>query len=208
VFAGGFFLLILGLTELAWLAGLFTASLAAAGAAYYIFVYTLILKRRSAHGVVPGGLAGLFPLLVAWSATGVPADRLLLFICAFVFLWSPPHFWALALAKGDDYRRAGFPTLRDTRGEAEARLHILLYVTGLLSLSFLPLLDGMAGPRYLVGALAAAALLSIGVASLFGGRPQRGAWLVYKLSGPYLALILAAMVLDRLAGEPATVALW
>jgi protoheme IX farnesyltransferase len=153
-------------------------------------------------------MAGLFPPLAAWSAAGTPAGPRLLFLCTLVFLWSPPHFWALALARGDDYRRAGFPTLPALRGDAEARLHILLYVTALLCLSFAPLAAGMAGPSYLAGALLAAGLLAAGVVSLFRGEPRTGAWLVYKLSGPYLALILLALVLDSLAGQPTLLASW
>jgi protoheme IX farnesyltransferase len=197
-----------GLIALVWLAGPPSALLAAAGATYYTVIYTLLLKRRTAHGVVPGGVAGVFPVLVAWTATGVAPDRTLLFICAFVFLWSPPHFWSLVLAKGEDYRRAGFPNLPESRGESETRLHILLYAAALLSLSFVPLLDGTAGGSYLVGALPASALLVLGAIVLFRRPSSRSAWLVYKLSGPYLALIMAAMVFDRLtAAQPQTLAL-
>ena len=102
-------------------AGGLAAAFAVLGAAYYVLVYTLLLKPHTALSSVPGALAGVFPALIGWAATGAPWSGSLLFLCALVFVWSPPHFWALALAREDDYRASGIPTPAVAYGERACR---------------------------------------------------------------------------------------
>ena len=101
---------------------------AAAGAAYYVVVYTMLLKPRTPLSAVPGALAGVFPALIGWAATGAAWSGSILFLCALVFVWSPPHFWALALAREDDYIASGIPTPAVAYGERACRLLIAGFV--------------------------------------------------------------------------------
>lgn len=201
-------LLLVGLLELALMVGLLPAILAALGALFYLIVYTFPLKKRMTHGVVPGGLAGLFPALVGWSATGEPASLGLVFLCVLVFLWSPAHFWALDLLRFEEYRAAGFRTLTGMRGPGETKLHICLYLAAVVCVSLLPAGAGLLGSGYLAVAVTGAAVAAFLGHRLLRDRGTNSARLLYKLSGPYLGLLLAAMVFDRLAGAPPAVALW
>ena len=99
-----------GVLALWAVAGGLAALLALAGVAYYVVVYTLVLKPHMALSSIPGSLAGVFPALIGWAATGAPPSGALLFVCALIVVWSPPHFWALALAREDDYDASGVPT--------------------------------------------------------------------------------------------------
>ena len=109
-------------------AGGLAAAFALLGAAYYVIVYTMLLKPRTALSSVPGALAGVFPALIGWAATGAAWSPGILFLCALVFVWSPPHFWALALARGDDYRASGIPTPAIAYGEPACRRLIAAFV--------------------------------------------------------------------------------
>ncbi|TVQ83413.1 MAG: protoheme IX farnesyltransferase [Micavibrio sp.] len=132
------------------------AGLLAAASLFYIFIYTIWLKRRTPQNIVIGGAAGAFPPMIGWAAvTGsVSFESLLLF--ALIFFWTPPHFWALALYRNADYKRAGVPMLPVVAGDGATRKQIMVY-TGLLAvLSVLPYAIGMAGLFY----LAAAAVLN------------------------------------------------
>jgi protoheme IX farnesyltransferase len=119
----------------------------------YAVVYTVYLKRATPQNIVIGGAAGAAPPVLGWAAvTGsVDAHALLLFLI--VFAWTPPHFWALAIARRDDYAKAGVPMLPVTHGDAFTRLHILLYTILLVVVSLLPYLTRMSGLLYLAGAL-------------------------------------------------------
>ena len=190
----GLALVSLGLGGLLAASGPLAALLGAAGLAYYLGVYTILLKPRSPHGVVPGGLAGVFPPLIGWAATGRPLTLAVVYLCALVFFWSPPHFWALALARRDEYARAGIPTLPVVRGSRDTRWEIFAYSLAVVGLSLLPVSQGSLGAVYLATALAAgAAFLGLSWALARSGSPER-AWRFYRLSGPYLALLLVGMV--------------
>jgi protoheme IX farnesyltransferase len=176
------------------------AFLAAAGLLGYVFVYTLWLKPLTPQNIVIGGAAGAVPPLVGWAASsgGLALESLWPF--AIVFVWTPPHFWALALLIKDDYARTGVPMLPVVAGDAATRRQILGYSLGLVALTVLPWLTGLFGTLYLVCALALGAGFA-GLAALLAARPSRQAALrVYLGSLAYLALLFCAMAADRVLG--------
>lgn len=153
----GAFALILGSLSMLILVGLvniITAALTFASLIGYAFVYTMYLKRATPQNIVIGGATGAAPPILGWAAvTGeVHPHALLLFLI--IFVWTPPHFWALAIAKKHEYEKARLPMLPVTHGVAYTRLHILLYTILLLPVSLLPFAVRMSGWLYLVGALA------------------------------------------------------
>ena len=178
--------------------GALAALLAAGGVAYYVVVYTLLIKPRSALSSLPGGLAGVFPALIGWTAAGGGLGSHIVFLCALIAVWSPPHFWALAFALQDDYLASGVPTPPVALGERAAAGMILAAATALVAVSLLPVLTGMYGAGYLlVAAPTGLAFLAL-AGDLARRRRRTTAWLLHKLSGPYLAALLLAMVAERL----------
>jgi heme o synthase len=119
---------------------------------FYVFVYTVWLKRRTPQNIVIGGAAGAFPPVIGWAAVTGSVDLIPLVLFAIVFIWTPPHFWSLALWANDDYRRAGVPMLPVVAGAKETRRQILLYTLVLVPLSLVPFFVGFSGPLYGVGA--------------------------------------------------------
>lgn len=173
------------------------AALSLAGLLGYVLVYTLWLKPLTPQNIVIGGAAGAVPPLVGWAAAtgGLSAQALWLF--AIVFLWTPPHFWALALLIKDDYVRTGVPMLPVVRGERATRRQILGYALALAAVSIAPALTGLFGAAYAIAALALGGGLA-GLAAALVLRPSRRAALrVYLASLAYLALLFSAMALDR-----------
>lgn len=179
-------------------AGGTAAALALGGAAYYVLVYTLVLKPRMALSSIPGSLAGAFPILIGWAATGAPPSGEVLFVCALVVVWSPPHFWALSLARDDDYRAAGIPTPATRYGGDVARRLITGFVAALAVVAAVPYATGLFGLPYATTALVATVLLGALTLRLQTAKSQAAAWTLFKSSGPYLAVVLVAAVLDQL----------
>jgi len=173
------------------------AALALAGLLGYVFVYTLWLKPRTPQNIVLGGAAGAMPPLVGWAAATGELSAQALWPFAIVFLWTPPHFWALSLLISDDYARTGVPMLPVVRGEVATRRQILGYAALLVGVSVGPVITGLLGTLYLVSALA----LGIGFSALaviLLARPSRAAARrLYLSSLAYLALLFVAMALDR-----------
>jgi protoheme IX farnesyltransferase len=182
-------------------AGSLAAAFALFGAAYYVVVYTMLLKPRTPLSSIPGALAGVFPALIGWAATGAAWSGSILFLCALVFVWSPPHFWALALAREDDYRASGIPTPAVAYGERACRLLIAGFVAAVTVLTLVPAAAGDFGAVYLAAALAAGAVLWVFTARLLTRRDDRAAWALFKLTGPYLAVVVAAAVAGHLLGH-------
>ena len=179
-------------------AGGLAAVFALLGAFYYVVVYTLLLKPRTALSAVPGGVAGVFPALIGWAATGAAWSGAILFLCVLIPVWSPPHSWALTLALGDDYRASGIPTPPARYGEEATRRLIAGFVAALTVVLAAPLGAGLFGAVYAAGAVVAAVLLWAFTVRLLG-RPTGGAaWALFKATGPCLALVLAAAVADQL----------
>jgi heme o synthase len=173
------------------------SALALAGLLGYVFVYTLWLKPLTPQNIVIGGAAGAVPPLVGWAAAtgGLTLDALYPF--AIVFLWTPPHFWALSLLVKDDYDRAGIPMMPVARGDLSTRRQILVYSVVLLALTVLPFVTGLFGAAYLVVALVlGGALVGLSVDLLI--RPSQAAAVRLHLASlAYLALLFAAMAVDR-----------
>ena len=175
-----------------WLA----AGLAVLGLLLYVFLYTLWLKRTTTHNIVIGGAAGAVPPLVGWAAAtgGLSLEALMLF--AIVFFWTPPHFWALALILRPDYEAAGVPMLPNVRGEAETARQIVLWTLVLVGVSLLPAAAGFAGPLYLAAAAVLGGAFVMSSARLVARPDPARARRTFSYSMLYLALLLAAMVVD------------
>jgi protoheme IX farnesyltransferase len=174
-----------------------TAALTFASLIGYAVIYTVYLKRATPQNIVIGGAAGAAPPVLGWTAvTGeIHGDALILFLI--IFIWTPPHFWALAIAKKDDYERAGIPMLPVTHGNEFTRLFILLYTILLVLVTVLPYLTGMSGLIYLLTALGLGAGF-LGYAVRL--RSDEGLDLpmrVFRFSINYLMILFAALLVDH-----------
>ncbi|HEX2217307.1 MAG TPA: heme o synthase [Gemmatimonadales bacterium] len=175
-----------------------SAWLALGGLLFYVFVYTIWLKRSSPQNIVIGGAAGAFPPLVGWAAVTGGLDLAAVYLFAIIFYWTPPHFWALALVKQADYARAGVPMMPVVRGEARTKYEMLVYTLILLPLTVLPFFFGALGPFYGVAAvLLGARLLWHCVRVTRARQVTPVAWGMYRYSLLYLALLFVAMGVDR-----------
>jgi protoheme IX farnesyltransferase len=173
------------------------AALLALTIAFYVFVYTMLLKRRTPQNIVIGGAAGALPPMVGWAAVTGDVGLASLSLFAIIFMWTPPHFWALSLYRANDYARAGVPMLPVVAGHESTRRHILAYTLALLPVSLLPLALGFAGPVYGAIALAFGGAFVLLAARLWRDRTQRTATRTFRFSIVYLFAVLAALVLDR-----------
>src|SRR6266545_2162216 len=173
------------------------ALLSLAGYLYYVFVYTRWLKRTTPSNIVIGGGAGAFPPLVGWAATTGGLTLPALFLFAIIFYSTPPHFWALALIREKDYARANVPMLPVVAGSAETKRQILLYTILMLALTIMPTPLQMFGIPYLLMAIGLGAIFLRYVIRLLRQDTTAAAWGLYKFSLLYLALLFAAMVVDR-----------
>jgi protoheme IX farnesyltransferase len=173
-----------------------TAVLALVGNLFYVLVYTRWLKRTTPLSIVIGGAAGAVPPLVGWAAATGNVSLAALLLLAIVFVWTPPHFWSLALLIKDSYRAAGVPMLPVVRGERETTRQILLYSTVLVTVTLLPWAFGSAGLAYLASALALGAAFVWLAYRLRRETTPRRAVLLFHYSLLYLALLFAALALD------------
>ncbi|TMC51194.1 MAG: protoheme IX farnesyltransferase [Chloroflexi bacterium] len=194
-----------GLSALAFLvltvfADLLAAVLAMSALLFYVFVYTMYLKRTSMQNIVIGGAAGAVPPLVGWAAVTGRLDLTALFLFAIVFYWTPPHFWALALLVRGDYQRAGVPMLPVVAGERHTRSQIVLYTVILVVVTLLPMLAHSFGAVYLAGAAGLDAVFLTLALRLWTAPATRSAALLFHYSLLYLALLFAVAALDRVIG--------
>jgi protoheme IX farnesyltransferase len=173
-----------------------TAHLALAGGLFYVLVYTRYLKRSTPQNIVIGGAAGAVPPLVGWAAATGNLTLPALVLFAVVFLWTPPHFWALALLIKRDYAAAGVPMLPVVRGEDETARQIVVYTVALVAFTLAPALWGMFGLVYLVAAAALGATFLALAWMLRRERTPARASLLFHYSLLYLALVFVAMALD------------
>ncbi len=173
------------------------AALSTGGLLYYVLIYTIWLKRRSSQNIVIGGAAGAFPPLVGWAAVTGDLSLGALYLFAIIFYWTPPHFWALALMRKEDYARAKVPMLPVVRGDKETRLQILLYTLLMIALTLIVVPLQLMGLIYLVAALVLNAKFLFDALRLYRQPSNQSALALYKYSLLYLALLFAAMALDR-----------
>jgi protoheme IX farnesyltransferase len=182
---------------LAFLVNLLTAALTFASLIGYAVIYTLWLKRATSQNIVIGGAAGAAPPVLGWAAVtnSVEPNALLLFLI--IFVWTPPHFWALAIARREDYARAGIPMLPVTHGVEHTRLQVLLYTVLLTLVTLMPFLTHMSGLLYLAVALALnAGFIYYALALKITAReelPMR----VFRFSVRYLMWLFAALLVDH-----------
>jgi protoheme IX farnesyltransferase len=163
----------------------------------YAVIYTVILKPHTPQNIVIGGLSGAMPPALGWAAIAdsVPAEAWLLVLI--IFIWTPPHFWALALYRTNDYARAGLPMLPVTHGQQFTRLHILLYSVALLATTILPYIIGMNGWLYLISAIVLG-LIFIGYAwRLYKNYSDELSRSLFRFSILYLSLLFAALLVDH-----------
>ena len=193
----GIFLSILSVGIMAWLVNIPSSALLATTILYYVFVYTMWLKRRSAQNIVIGGAAGAFPPVIGWIAvTGsIALGAIILFLV--IFLWTPPHSWALALFRRGDYEAAGVPMMPVIAGERETKKLILIYTGMMVPVTLLPVIIGISGLIY--------SILAIGMGAEF----CRRVWVLWKEDGIggakslflysilYLFCIFSALIIDQ-----------
>ena len=192
----GFSVVVLGL-----LVNVFAALLLAVTIAFYVGVYTIWLKRWTPQNIVIGGAAGALPPVIGWAAaTGSLAiEPLILFLI--VFLWTPPHFWALSLYRVDDYARAGVPMLPVVAGPTETRRQILRYTIVLAPAGVAPWLFGYAGALYgITAVLAGGAMIALAIRVRGETRGHAASKQMFGFSILYLFLLFAMLLVDRMAG--------
>jgi protoheme IX farnesyltransferase len=189
-----------GFLMLETFANLLAATLTLGAFVFYVVVYTLWLKRTTPLNIVIGGAAGAVPPVVGWAAVtgevGLPA----LVMFGIVAVWTPPHFWALALNYSSDYRRAGVPMLPAVSGGEETKRQILLYSLALVVISLLLPLSGATGLIYLSAALVLGAVFLFYALRLWRGTSTGAASALFRYSIIYLALLFGAMAVDGLVG--------
>src|SRR5947209_15802426 len=176
---------------------LLSAVLACSAILFYVFVYTLGLKRTSTQNIVIGGAAGAVPVLVGWAAITNSLSLPAIWLFAIIFFWTPPHFWALCLLIQKDYEKAGIPMLPIVKGEAETRRQILLYSLLVLAVTLVLFAIGAMGYFYLAGALILGGGLVYLAIRLWRDQSKKWARTLFWYSNMYLAAIFAIMVLDR-----------
>jgi len=163
----------------------------------YAVIYTVILKPRTPQNIVIGGLSGAMPPALGWAAVAdaVPAEAWLLVLI--IFIWTPPHFWALALYRTNDYAKSGLPMLPITHGQHFTRLHILLYSIALFATTLLPYIVGMSGWLYLIASVVLG-LIFIGYAfKLYRAYSDELSRQLFRFSILYLSLLFAALLADH-----------
>lgn len=189
-------LLLAGPGLLAYAANPLSAGVAVAGILFYVFVYTIWLKPRSSAAVVVGGVAGaVAPLIADAAITGTigPAGLILF---AIIFVWQPPHFWAITLYRRSEYEEAGFPLLVSRIGEDRTRWQIVIWIAGLLLLTLLPVPLGMLGTLYAAAACGLGAWFLYHGVRLLREKSDEAAQRVFRVSLIYLMLLFVAMIGD------------
>lgn len=163
----------------------------------YAIIYTLLLKPATPQNIVIGGLSGAMPPALGWCAVAneIPAEAWLLVLI--IFTWTPPHFWALALYRRDDYEKSGLPMLPVTHGEKFTLLHILLYTLILIAATLLPFIYRMSGYFYLISALILGLMFIYYAIALLKNYSDELAKKTFKFSILYLALLFAALLIDH-----------
>jgi protoheme IX farnesyltransferase len=163
----------------------------------YAIVYTVILKPLTPQNIVIGGASGAMPPMLGWAAMRNDVGPEAMLLCLIIFLWTPPHFWALALYRTEDYRRAGLPMLPVTHGSQFTRLHVLLYTLVLFAATLLPFVHGMSGWLYLLSAVLLGAGFIVHAWRLWRHYSDGLARKTFRYSIWHLSLLFAALLLDH-----------
>ncbi|WP_211830163.1 heme o synthase [Kistimonas asteriae] len=188
---------VLGMAVLITMVNALTAWLTLASLVGYAVIYTSILKRATPQNIVIGGIAGAAPPLLGWTAvTGTfQGDALLLVLI--IFAWTPPHFWALAIHRKDEYAKADIPMLPVTHGEQYTKLHIMLYTIVMFLVSLMPFLTGMSGLIYLAGATVLGLRFMYWATVLYRGTRKHAAIKTFHYSITYLMLLFVVLLVDH-----------
>jgi protoheme IX farnesyltransferase len=181
---------------------LLSAALAIAALLFYVFVYTIGMKRSTPQNIVIGGAAGAVPVLVGWSAVTNTIELPALVLFGIIFYWTPPHFWALAMRYEREYARAGVPMMPVVYGRRETTRHILLYSLLMLAASLAFFGVARMGVIYLAAALVLNGAFIAWAVKLWRQPTSRRAWGLFRFSIYYLALLFGAMAFDRLISLP------
>ncbi len=198
--AFGVVLSIASVVVMALAVNLVAAALLGLSIAFYVFIYTIWLKRRTPQNIVIGGAAGAFPPMIGWAAVTGDVSLAPLALFMIIFMWTPPHFWALALFRSADYARAGVPMLPVTHGPAETRRQILLYTVLMLPVTLAPWALNVTGVVYLASAGVLGLIFLAGAIAVYRDSGERAARGLFGYSIVYLFLLFALMVLDRVPG--------
>jgi protoheme IX farnesyltransferase len=179
-----------------WLA----ASLLALASGFYVFVYTIWLKRRTPQNIVIGGAAGAFPPMIGWAAVTGSVDPEAIVLFLIIFMWTPPHFWALALYRDSDYAKAGVPMLPVVAGRDATKRQILLYTALLVPLTLVPVWQGVAGSVYAMVMLVLGGCFLLLAWRVLRGKGDKAPRLLFGFSILYLFLLFGVLILDRAPG--------
>jgi protoheme IX farnesyltransferase len=178
------------------------AELLALTIGFYVFVYTMWLKRRTPQNIVIGGAAGALPPLIGWAAVTGDVGWGAVALFAIIFFWTPPHFWALSLYKADEYAAAGIPMLPVVAGPRETKRQMLLYTLVLWPVTAAPWLLGIAGGLYAVGAGVLSLIFTLSALRVRRDETDRAARQMFHFSLAYLALIFALLLVDHAVMQP------
>jgi len=187
---------VLGLSILYFLVNPLTAMLTFLSLMGYAFIYTLYLKRATPQNIVIGGAAGAAPPVLGWVAVTGQVDPHALLLFLIIFVWTPPHFWALAIHRREEYAKVDIPMLPVTHGDRFTRLQILLYTVLLVATSVLPFSTGMSGPLYLAGALALGVWYLYYAVQLMISADRSLPMKAFRFSITYLMAIFALLLID------------
>jgi protoheme IX farnesyltransferase len=183
---------------LAGFVNLTAALLSLAGIFYYVIFYSVLLKKATVQNIVIGGGAGAIPPMVGWAAATGHLSLAAWILFLIIFMWTPPHFWALAIVRMKDYERAGVPMLPVVKGEQATRWQILIYTLVLVGVSLALPLIGAAGKVYLFSAIVLGLLLIYAAWRVWRVPGNKVAWTMYRWSSMYLAFIFLALVIDAI----------
>jgi protoheme IX farnesyltransferase len=188
---------VLSMLVLALLVNVLTAVLTFAGLIGYAVIYTAFLKRATSQNIVIGGIAGAVPPVLGWTAVTGQLHPYALLLCLIIFVWTPPHFWALAIFRREDYARAAIPMLPVTHGVKYTAWHVLFYTILLVLATLLPYLTGMSGLLYLGAALVLGGGFLYYAVRLLDPPDERFAMKVFGYSVVYLMTLFAFLLLDH-----------
>ena len=175
------------------------AALLALTIGFYVFIYTMWLKRRTPQNIVIGGAAGAFPPMIGWAVATGSVSLLPLILFAIIFMWTPPHFWALALYRAGDYAKAGIPMLPVVAGKPATRRQIVLYSALLVPLTLTPWMLHLTGAVYGIGAAVLGAMFFALALLMWFDDGEKFARRLFGFSILYLFLLFALLVVDRVA---------